>query len=141
MSTQPVKPHDEPSILKDIASGKYDGIFVGGDLPSVMYRDAQETIGQPIIQLISSTPVMPQEMKMPYYPPIAKMASVDGHVVFDFKIGDDFKPTELRMKSGPKMLEQTSKDAISAWKYCSASNGQDVEVVIAFNLNCTKNTH
>ena len=126
----------EPEILKEVAAGKYDKLFDGPDLPSVMYRDAQVKIVEPTIQLVSSMPIMPNEITLPTYPPIAKAARVEGVVVVDFKIGEECKPMNLQVKSGPKMLEQTSKEAISKWKYCPAKKDQEVEVTFDFKLNC-----
>jgi TonB family protein len=130
------EPQNEPEILKEVAAGKYDKLFDGPDLPSVMYRDAQVKIVEPTIQLVSSMPIMPNEITLPTYPPIAKAARVEGVVVVDFKIGEECKPMNLQVKSGPKMLEQTSKEAISKWKYCPAKKDQEVEVTFDFKLNC-----
>jgi protein TonB len=53
----------------------------------------------------------------PAYPPIAKAARVSGTVVLQATIGRDGTVENLRVVSGPAMLQQAALDAVRQWRY------------------------
>jgi TonB family protein len=53
----------------------------------------------------------------PVYPPIAKAARVSGTVVLEATISKTGIVSELRVVSGPFLLQQASLDAVRVWRY------------------------
>jgi TonB family protein len=53
----------------------------------------------------------------PLYPPIAKVAKIQGTVVFDIRIGVTGKVESMKVISGPAMLQQAATDALKHWTY------------------------
>ncbi len=53
----------------------------------------------------------------PVYPPIAKAARVSGTVVLQATISKAGMITNLRVVSGPAMLQQAALDAVKTWRY------------------------
>jgi len=66
---------------------------------------------------------------MPIYPPIARAAGVQGTVVLEATISKGGSIENLRVLSGPQMLQQAAIDAVSRWRYRPyLLNGGPVEV-------------
>jgi len=53
----------------------------------------------------------------PVYPPIAKAARVSGTVVLHVVVSTTGSVKELRVVSGPPMLQQSALDAVKTWRY------------------------
>ncbi|HZB88666.1 MAG TPA: M56 family metallopeptidase [Terracidiphilus sp.] len=71
----------------------------------------------------------------PQYPADAKKAHVKGTVVLDAVIGKDGKMQDLKVRSGPQMLRQSSLDAVQQWEYEPyLLNGNAVEVTTTINV-------
>jgi TonB family protein len=71
----------------------------------------------------------------PIYPPIAKAARVQGTVVLQALLGKDGQVEELRVVSGPAMLQQGALDAVKQWTYRPyLLNGEPVEVLTTVNV-------
>jgi hypothetical protein len=69
--------------LADVGSGKYNNLFQGApDKPSDLYRAAQKRPPIPTVQLISISPIRPEVFAEPDYPPLARLAHIEGVVVF-----------------------------------------------------------
>jgi hypothetical protein len=62
----------------------------------------------------------------PETPHEARVANISGTVVLDAVIGIDGRPHNLRYVSGPTILAQAAKDAVTWWQY--RVNEEDVEV-------------
>lgn len=124
--TSPVVPATEPSTaLQAIADGKYDAIFgKDSDRPSELYRLARNVPRQPFIELTKSDPVRPVTYDDPLYPPIAKAARVHGVIDFHLVVGSDGSANNVDIDSGPKMLWQSTKDAIAKWKFAVDEAGR-----------------
>ncbi len=72
----------------------------------------------------------------PVYPPLAKMARMQGTVKFQAVVGTDGKVESLQLVSGPPLLIQAAKDAVSQWVYRpTLLNGAPVEVVTTVDVN------
>jgi hypothetical protein len=113
------------AALLAIADGKYDEIF--GDVPdrpSAFYRLAQNVPRQPFIEMTKSDPVRPSIYVDPIYPPIAKAARVHGTVDFHLAIAGDGVAKDVTIDSGPKILWQTTSDAIAKWKFSTDDSGR-----------------
>ena len=71
----------------------------------------------------------------PLYPPIAKAAHVSGTVVLAATISKQGTITNLRVVSGPAMLQQSALDAVRNWRYKPyLLNGEPVEVETTVNV-------
>ncbi len=72
---------------------------------------------------------------VPVYSPIAKAARVEGIVVLQAMISASGTIANLRVISGPTMLQQAALDAVSHWRYRPyLLNGQPVEVETTVNV-------
>jgi TonB family protein len=72
----------------------------------------------------------------PVYPPLAKMARVQGTVRFNAVIGTNGAVKELHVVSGPPLLENAAIDAVQKWLYePTLSNGEPVEVRTTIDVN------
>jgi TonB family protein len=75
------------------------------------------------------------EHQIPIYPPEAKTARVSGTVVLESTIGKDGAVEELRVVSGPAMLQQAALDAVRTWRYSPyLLNGEPIEVRTTVNV-------
>lgn len=53
----------------------------------------------------------------PVYPPIAKAAHITGTVALEFTITTTGDVADIKVRSGPAMLQQAAIDAVKQWKY------------------------
>jgi peptidyl-prolyl cis-trans isomerase A (cyclophilin A) len=94
-----------------------------GSQPNVVNISAGVAVGL----LVSKVP--------PVYPIDAKRAGVQGTVVLQATIGTDGSVKDLRVVSGPEMLQQAAVDAVKQWRYRPyLLNGQPVEVRTTINI-------
>jgi periplasmic protein TonB len=71
----------------------------------------------------------------PVYPPIAKAARVSGTVVLQATISKNGTIENLRVVSGPAMLQQSALDAVKQWRYKPYElNNEPVEVETTVNV-------
>jgi protein TonB len=71
----------------------------------------------------------------PVYPPIAKAARVSGTVVLQATISKTGAIENLRVVSGPAMLQQAALDAVRSWRYRPyLLNNEPVEVETTVNV-------
>ena len=71
----------------------------------------------------------------PVYPPIAKAARVSGTVVLQATISKTGTIENLRVVSGPAMLQQAAMDAVKTWRYRPyLLNNEPVEVETTVNV-------
>ena len=72
---------------------------------------------------------------LPVYPPIAKVAGVQGTVSLAATISKQGTIENLRVVSGPPMLQQAALDAVSTWRYRPfLLNGEPVAVETTVNV-------
>jgi protein TonB len=72
---------------------------------------------------------------VPQYPAIAKAARIQGTVVLQATISKSGGIENLRVVSGPPMLQQAALDAVRAWRYRPyLLNGDPVEVETTVNV-------
>ncbi len=72
---------------------------------------------------------------LPVYPPIAREARVQGTVVLEAIISKQGTIENLRVVSGPAMLQQSALNAVSAWRYRPfLLNGEPVAVETTVNV-------
>ena len=127
----------ESEALSDLPSGKYDALFQGApDKPSDLYRAAQIHPPLPNVRLLSSLPIQPQEFGLPHYPPLARLARIQGTVVFKVEIDPNGNTMNFTLVSGHPLLRESVKDAVRAWKFPKEGAGQTMDVAIEFAANC-----
>jgi TonB family protein len=127
--------------LKEVEAGDYDLLFQGApDTASELFRASQITAVKPSIRLVSSTPCAPKEFVNPNYPPIAKLARVEGKVEVHLKVANDGTVTHFEFKAGHPILRIATEEAVSKWTFPAEAAGQEIEVVLEFNTNCPKDT-
>jgi protein TonB len=72
---------------------------------------------------------------VPQYPAIAKAARIQGTVVLQATISKAGSIENLRVVSGPPMLQQAALDAVRSWRYKPyLLNGDPVEVETTVNV-------
>jgi protein TonB len=72
---------------------------------------------------------------MPQYPAIAKAARIQGTVVLQATISKSGTIENLRVLSGPPMLQQSAMEAVKTWRYRPyLLNGEPVEVETQVNV-------
>jgi protein TonB len=72
---------------------------------------------------------------VPLYPAVAKAAGVHGTVVLQATISKNGTIENLRLVSGPVLLQQAALDAVKTWRYRPyLLNGEPVEVETTVNV-------
>jgi TonB family protein len=127
----------DEEIVRSIGDGKYDDLFKGApDKPSDLYRGAQVRAPSPSIRLISSAPFQPLDFIQPGYPPIAKLARIDGTVTFMIDVDRDGIVTNFTVQSGHPMLRGATEKAVNNWKFPKEAAGHRIQATIEFATNC-----
>ena len=122
-------------LLKAIEDGHYDSLFQNEkEKPSILSKNAVKKPLGPSIELINSVPAMPLTYALPGYPPIAKLAHVQGEVEFSLEIDSVGKISKVTFDDGHPMLKKVVEDAVRTWQYPSGL--KTAHAVIGFNLNC-----
>jgi TonB family protein len=140
----PLAEREDPSAmdsdsdtLQDVKSGKYDVLFHGApDKPSDLYRAAQNRPPAPTVRLLSCSPIQPQEFVLPQYPPLARLAHIEGTVVFRVAVDPNGSTTNYTLVSGHPMLLGSVQKAVSDWKFSKEGAGEEIEGTIVFATNC-----
>lgn len=124
-------------IAGEIGSGKYDGLFEGApDKPSDLYLASQKPRPAPTVRLLSSSPAQPELFVQPAYPPLAKLAHVEGSVSFKVGVNPDGSTKDFAVDSGHPLLREVVRQAVAGWKFPKGSAGQQVQATIEFKVNC-----
>ena len=138
-NTEPSLGQTNSESVRELNLGKYDALFSRApDKPSDLYKAAQNPVPAPSVRLMSSSPFQPRLVILPGYPPIAKLARVDGQVVFKVDIDGNGNATNLVFESGHPLLRGVVDAAVSKWVFPADAANQHVEVVIEFKTNCSK---
>jgi TonB family protein len=128
----------DPMVLRDISLGKYDAMFPGApDKPSDLYRAAQIHPTSPTVSLQRSTPFQPSVSTLPAYPPIARVAHVEGAVSLEINVDSNGNVTDVVFDSGPPLLREAVKNAVIGWKFPEEAFNNEVQVTLEFALNCS----
>jgi protein TonB len=110
--------------------GVMGSIFGNGPAPQVKAAPPKKvniSAGVAVGMLVQKT--------MPVYPPIAKAARVSGTVVLEATISKTGTIENLKVMSGPAMLQQAAIDAVRSWRYRPyLLNNDPVEVETTVNV-------
>jgi periplasmic protein TonB len=129
----------EPHSDINVAALGPETIGIGGSGPIFSGQTAH-----PIVRSVPAGPVrLPSSVvaarliqkTLPFYPPIAKAAGVQGTVVLQATISKVGTVENLRAVSGPPMLQQSALDAVKTWRYQPYElNGQPFEIETTVNV-------
>ena len=112
------------------SSGVMGSLFGSGNAPKVQAAAPKKvniSAGVAVGMLIQKT--------IPTYPPIAKAARVQGTVVLQAVISKQGTIENLKVVSGPAMLQQAALDAVRQWRYRPyLLNNEPVEVETTVNV-------
>lgn len=132
-------PNDD--IARALASGEYDDLFAGApDRPSDLYRASQAKPPAPEVLLQSSVPFQPEKFVPPGYPPIARLARIEGAVVVTFHVDANGGVTDMRFESGHPMLRATVTNALIQWRFSKEAANQQIKATLDFKTNCPPRT-
>jgi protein TonB len=74
----------------------------------------------------------------PQYPPVARMARIQGTVLLEAVIGKDGTIQELKLLSGPALLAPAALEAVARWRYQpTLLNNEPVEVLTEISVRFT----
>ena len=112
------------------AGGVMGSVFGNGAAPKVKAEAPKKvniSAGVAVGMLLQKT--------TPIYPPIAKAARVSGTVVLQATISKSGSIENLKVVSGPAMLQQAALDAVRTWRYRPyLLNNEPVEVETTVNV-------
>jgi hypothetical protein len=129
----------DSQTLRDLAAGKYDALFQGGNFRlSDLYQDTQKRPAPASVRLVSSVPIQPEVYLQPEYPPLAKLARVEGAVSFIIEIDTKGAANNLAFQSGHPLLRAAVKRAVASWKFPADMITYKVWATIEFALNCAE---
>jgi TonB family protein len=125
--------------MNKVQSGGYDSLFSDTpDKASEIYKSAQIPAPQPSVRLVSSTPISPLTFVRPGYPPMAKLARVEGDVDIGATIAADGTVKDIEYKSGSPLFRAAVEEAARKWKFPVEAAGEKVELHLQFSTNCPK---
>jgi hypothetical protein len=127
---------DSPT-LRDIAAGKYDGLFAGApDKPSTICLSLLKVIPNPTVSFVKSSPFQPVLSPMPEYPAIARAAGLEGLFTFTVEVKPDGGTANFAVEHGAPLIQKSVEYAVQGWVFPKQAAGQRMEVTIEFALNC-----
>lgn len=130
------EPLDSP-MLQEISTGKYDSLFPETtDKPSRIYLSSENAAIQ-TVRFVKASPYQPIQAPLPEYPPIARMASVQGDFTFTVDIQGNGRTTNFVVKQGARLLQAAVEKASHDWVFPKEAVGQQVVVTIKFAINCS----
>jgi TonB family protein len=127
----------DSETLQELSSGRYDLLFQGAtDKASEVYHGAQNRPPLPTVKLLSSSPFQPEVFVAPGYPPLARLARVEGLVVVKVDVNESGGTGNLIVESGHPLLQPAVKGSAINWKFPKDAVNQKVELKIEFTANC-----
>ncbi|MGB7281827.1 MAG: TonB family protein [Candidatus Acidiferrum sp.] len=129
----------EPLVAQEISNGKYDALFPKApDKLSQLYRETLLPPPSPTVQLLNSSPIAPTTFTPPRYPPIARLAHVEGEVTLKIEIDENGIVSNVFPEGGNPMLQGAAKDASYGWKFPKGRASRETEATVKFALNCPR---
>ncbi|HEY2467574.1 MAG TPA: energy transducer TonB [Terracidiphilus sp.] len=138
---QPEQPA-RSNLTDQLLDGTFDSLF--GPQVKVSAIAQEATKGPPpppTIQIESVSPIAPIEAELPKYPPIAKLARLEGLVEATFDVAEDGVVKNISFVNEPRlrMLQPAVSESLSKWKFPQSAWGRSEKSSIRFQLNCTPN--
>jgi TonB family protein len=122
-------------ILRRLRSGQFDTLFDSKPQLSELARQAAQPLPSPNIVLLDYSPVAPLEAELPGYPPIAKVAHVDGQVSVSFHVTPDGRTGNISFEK-QTLMQSATQAAVEKWRFPATTEGHDEHVTLEFKLNC-----
>jgi protein TonB len=137
----PATPSPGPNtpLVNAIREGRYDGLFAkDSGVSTIVHEAGLPPPPPPSVVIEGVTPSLPVSPELPRYPPIARVAHVEGLVQATFAVSADGKVQNIVFVSEPrlKMLELAVSEAVSKWNFPQSAWGKSGSVTIRFALNC-----
>jgi len=130
------QPADSP-MFQEIGTGKYDSLFPGTtDKPSQIYLSTKNTIPSPTVKFLKASPFQPILAPLPEYPPIARLAGVEGDFTFTVDVQPDGRTINFAVEQGAPLLRVAIEKASHDWIFPKQAAGQHVVVTVQFAINC-----
>lgn len=131
----------EPEVIQDLSAGKYDSLYPNApNQPSAIYHQIQAPPPPPTVRLLSAEPLSPEKFVAPAYPPIAKLAHVEGVVSVQMEI-DAYGTvttltTPLIFDDRLLPLHGVVSKAATEWKFPEGTANRQTRLKIEFALHC-----
>jgi TonB family protein len=126
------------ATIEALARGEFDALFEPArDTPSILYAESQKEIPQPTVELIAAAPFKPVTHELPKYPPIARMARVQGQVNFRLTVGPAGQAIGVEMLTGAPLFHSATREQVQKWTFGPEVAGQVFEGTIEFRANCS----
>ena len=118
-----------------------------GGIPGSVFWTAQTSPPPPVAPLKPSKPIQIRvggqveaaraiSRPMPDYPPLARMARIQGTVRLEAVISTEGRIQNLRVLAGHPLLVNAALEAVARWRYQpTLLNGEPVEVVTEIDVN------
>jgi TonB family protein len=135
----------ESEMVSELRQGKNNSLFgSNADIPEVVVEADEPPPPPPSVELLSSTPQAPVCAELPKYPPIARLARLEGAVNVTFDIDASGKAAHLTFAGDAKnvrMLESAVENAIAQWIFPKSAYGHAGQASFQFKLNCQPHVH
>jgi periplasmic protein TonB len=146
---------DEPDVAPTGAVGVVGGVpggMPGGTLSGVLGGVIGGVLTSAVAPPPPPKPSAPKRIRVggqvenaklifqprPEYPPLAKMARIQGSVRLEAVISKDGTIQDLKVLSGHPLLVKTALEAVQRWRYQpTLLNGEPVEVITEIDVNFT----
>ncbi|HLY61433.1 MAG TPA: TonB family protein [Terriglobia bacterium] len=102
---------------------------------------AEEPAGQKVTPPNSSqdaSELTPVHKVQPLYPPLAKVAKIEGTVKLRITVEENGEVSDVRVESGNELLAKAAMEAVRQWKY--ARQPDEVESTVTVNFTLAKET-
>jgi len=146
---------DEPDVAPTGAVGVVGGVpggVPGGTLGGVLGGIIGGVLSSAVAPPPPPKPSAPKRIRVggqvenaklifqpkPGYPPLAKMARIQGSVRLEAVISKDGTIQDLKVLSGHPLLVKSALEAVQRWRYQpTLLNGEPVEVITDIDVNFT----
>jgi TonB family protein len=123
--------------LDALRLGTFDALFANApDKPSELYAESLKPPVIPTVALRETHAIQPISYSLPKYPPIARLARIDGDVALSVTVAADGTVSKVAFVSGHPMLRLAVESEAAKWKFPAEAAGRKLDFVIAFRTNC-----
>lgn len=81
-----------------------------------------------------SPPELPVSSRAPVYPPLAKLARLQGRVLLQVTVSSDGSVREASLMSGHPLLAQAALEAVKSWRFAARPADQRIITTVEFKL-------
>jgi hypothetical protein len=133
----------DSETLRELGAGRYDALFQDTNFKlSDLYKEAAQPHPSPVrVELVKSAPNQPNVYVPPEYPPLAKMARIQGEISFVIGVDASGDARILAFQSGHPLLRGSVQKAVPRWKFPADAISYQVQATIEFALNCGDTQH